>query len=223
MIRGLLREQKEKLSPEELEHLYKNLSWIREWFRGDWMTKDEAPPELVRYFRLLSLLTPQQPNLTLYRVMSIVKEQDCDKYEGLANVEMQTSNKKLQSWSHTLEGAKHFYHMVRKQVPPPSERTDLSYDDYVYIIVEADVPDENILVDFDDVQAAMEILEENEPLDYIETGGTSVDDVVMNLERYPGQKEVIVYLPQKGTKVSRVHLMWCTEDGTEHGEDVDAA
>jgi hypothetical protein len=107
-IRQILQESL-KLSSRDTSFLLKRVNILQSWFEGEWMDLQEIDKEVIRYMKVFAKLTPRPNKQRLYRVIGIKKAHECKEYKKLSNVLMETSNKKMQSWTTSIESAKQFY------------------------------------------------------------------------------------------------------------------
>lgn len=198
----------EPLDGAEIESLYSNLYVIDNWFTGNLsygVSSADARKKARTFFRLLRRHIRRQElsrPRTLYRVTTVPGGGP----RNMENVVMQTGGTRLQSWSGSVEGAMGYYENVLDVEPGR-----------VAILIEAVIPQENILADYWDITAFLHHLAHTrapEPL-----GGpkfqrwevsNAAHDVLDTVKYYEAQQEVIVYLPSKRTEVT-----WAVVVGSE--------
>jgi len=194
--------------------VWRGLRVLRQWFKGDWMAKGSVKASDVDALKLLARLAPSPRRTKLYRVIGIWSKHECEWFETATNARIQTSNKRVQSWARSMKAAQTFYTNVktmgRDEAPTPRGRGDGTA---VWLIVEAEVPARNVILDYRSILAALKRLDAY----FAATGDLQSWGKVtrairfLDTDWYHAQQEVVVYLASKKATANRFHVLSCEE------------
>jgi hypothetical protein len=173
------------------------------------MDLQEIDKEVIRYMKVFAKLTPRPNKQRLYRVIGIKKAHECKEYKKLSNVLMETSNKKMQSWTTSIESAKQFYSDIYRSLSDRHGKND------VWLIVEADIPTKSIIMNWKDAMTGLDKLAEINQTHISRKTKVQRADSIQTIKDFIGdeflehQNEMIVFLSTKKALVKKVHVLSC--------------
>jgi len=215
---------------EQFDILYNLPMGLRIWFEGSFMKRKvlggaaaTVPRALQNAKKLIDLLGLRKKRPTkLYRLVSIPREQDCEKYARMKNKIIGVSKNDYQSWSASKQAAEKFFKDVYQ-----SHDFKTGSSRWVFMIVEgSDIQDSNIIASYPEIINLLQVLRDyikglpQQRYDQIYLPGVELDKrmifstihyTLKDLSRkwYANQQEVITHIPSKKVRVSQTWVLQC--------------
>jgi len=223
---------------EQFDILYNLPMGLRIWFEGSFMKRkvlggaaDNVPRALQNAKKLIDLLglKKNRPN-KLYRLISIPREQDCEKYARMKNKIVGVSKNDYQSWAASKQAAEKFFKDVYSNFKTDSR--------WVFMIVEGvGISDTNIIASYPEIISLLQVLRDyikgvpQQKYDQTYLPGVEIDKrtifttihyTLKDLSRkwYANQQEVVTHIPSKKVRVSQAWVLQCNTPIKQQKEEV---